>query len=75
MGLLLPDLVAGAIVTEQVFSWPGMGLLTVRAANSRDPSLMMGIVLIVAITVSDVNIVIDISYTYVDPRVRVARPG
>jgi peptide/nickel transport system permease protein len=75
VGLLLPDLVAGAIVTEQVFSWPGMGLLTVRAATSRDPSLMMGIVLIIATTVLVVNIVTDIAYTYADPRVRLARSG
>ncbi len=46
VGLLLPELVAGAIITEQVFSWPGMGLLAVRAASQRDPSLMMGIVLL-----------------------------
>ena len=75
VGLLLPELVAGAIVTEQVFSWPGMGLLTVRAAANRDPSLMMGIVLIIAITVLVVNIVTDVVYTFADPRVRLARPG
>ena len=72
LGLLIPDLVAGAIITEQVVSWPGMGLLAVQAANSRDPSLMMGIVLIVATTVLLANILIDVSYTYIDPRVRVA---
>ena len=73
IGLLLPELVAGAIVTEQVFSWPGMGLLAVRAASQRDPSLMMGIVLIVATAVLIANIVADVAYTYVDPRVRLAR--
>jgi peptide/nickel transport system permease protein len=72
LGLLIPELVAGAIITEQVFSWPGMGSLAVQAANSRDPSLMMGIVLIVAIAVLLTNILIDVSYTYIDPRVRVA---
>lgn len=75
LGLLLPDLVGGAIVTEQVFSWPGMGLLTVRAASTRDPSLMMGIVLIIAITVLIVNILTDVAYTFADPRVRLAKPG
>jgi peptide/nickel transport system permease protein len=73
IGLLLPELVGGAIVTEQVFSWPGMGLLAVRAASQRDPALMMGIVLIVAIAVLLANIVTDVAYTYVDPRVRLAR--
>ena len=51
VGLLLPELVAGAIITEQVFSWPGMGLLAVRAASQRDPSLMMGIVLLISVAV------------------------
>jgi peptide/nickel transport system permease protein len=73
VGLLLPELVGGAIVTEQVFSWPGMGLLAVRAASQRDPALMMGIVLIVATAVLLANIVTDVAYTYVDPRVRLAR--
>jgi peptide/nickel transport system permease protein len=72
VGLLLPDLVAGAIITEQVFSWPGMGQLAVRAASQRDPSLMMGIVLLIAVAVLVINIVTDVAYTYADPRVRLA---
>jgi peptide/nickel transport system permease protein len=75
LGLLLPDLVAGAIITEQVFSWPGMGLLAVRAASQRDPSLMMGIVLLIAIAVLLANIVTDVAYTVADPRVRLDRRG
>ena len=75
LGLLLPDLVAGAIITEQVFSWPGMGLLAVRAASQRDPSLMMGIVLLIAIAVLVAGIVTDVAYTYADPRVRLVRHG
>jgi peptide/nickel transport system permease protein len=73
VGFLLPDLVAGAIVTEQVFSWPGMGLLAVRAASQRDPSLMMGIVLLIAFAVLTINIVTDVAYTFTDPRVRLVR--
>ena len=75
LGLLLPDLVAGAIITEQVFSWPGMGLLAVRAASQRDPSLMMGIVLLIAVAVLIANIVTDVAYTYADPRIRLVRRG
>lgn len=75
VGFLLPDLVAGAIITEQVFSWPGMGLLAVRAASQRDPSLMMGIVLLIAITVLTINIVTDVAYTFADPRVRLGGHG
>lgn len=70
LGLLVPELVAGAIITEQVFSWPGMGLLAVRAATDRDPSLMMAIVLLVAIAVLISNLVADVAYSYADPRVR-----
>jgi peptide/nickel transport system permease protein len=70
LGLLVPELVAGAIITEQVFSWPGMGLLAVRAATDRDPSLMMAIVLLVAIAVLISNLIADVAYSYADPRVR-----
>ena len=49
-----------------------MGLLAVQAANNRDPSLMMGIVLVVAIAVIVGNIVVDLAYTFADPRVRLA---
>ena len=73
IGLLLPELVGGAIITEQVFSWPGMGLLAVRAASQRDPSLLMGIVLLVAVTVLTANIITDVVYTYADPRIRLVR--
>ena len=51
IGLLLPELVAGAVITEQIFAWPGMGQLAVRAARDRDPALMMGVVLVVGIAV------------------------
>ena len=69
LGLLIPQLVAGAIITEQVFSWPGMGRLAVRAASDRDPSLMMGIVLLVACTVLVSSILTDVVYIYVDPKI------
>lgn len=69
LGLIVPELVAGAIITEQVFSWPGMGRLAVRAASDRDPSLMMGIVLLVAAAVLAANILTDIVYMYVDPKI------
>lgn len=73
IGLLLPELIGGAIITEQVFSWPGMGLLAVRAASQRDPSLMMGIVLLVSLAVLTANILTDVLYTYADPRIRLGR--
>lgn len=70
IGLHLPELVAGAVITEQVFQWPGMGQMAVKAATSRDPSLMQGVVLVVGVAVLLSNLVVDIVYTILDPRIR-----
>jgi ABC-type dipeptide/oligopeptide/nickel transport system permease component len=70
IGLSLPDMVAGAVITEQVFGWPGMGQLAVRAAGNRDVAMMMGVVLLVAIVVTLANLVTDLAYARADPRVR-----
>jgi peptide/nickel transport system permease protein len=70
IGLLLPELVAGAVITEQIFAWPGMGQLAVRAASARDPAMMMGVVLVVGTAVIATNIVVDALYARVDPRIR-----
>lgn len=73
VGLLLPELVAGAVITEQIFAWPGMGQLAVRAASDRDPALMMGVVLLIGTAVLVSNILVDITYARADPRVRLGR--
>ena len=70
IGLTLPDLVAGAVITEQLFGWPGMGQLAVKAASSRDPALMMGVILVVATAVLVANLVVDVLYGVADPRIR-----
>ena len=70
IGFLLPELVAGAIVTEQIFAWPGMGFMAVRAAAARDPSLLMGVVLVVGTGVLLANLLADIAYAIVNPRIR-----
>jgi peptide/nickel transport system permease protein len=75
IGLLLPDLVAGAVITEQIFAWPGMGQLAVQAASNRDSALMMGVVLVVGPAVVVINILVDILYARVDPRVRFGSAG
>jgi peptide/nickel transport system permease protein len=67
---LAPEAIAGAVITEQIFAWNGMGQLAVRAAGARDPSLMMGIILITGIAVLVANIVADVAYGVADPRVR-----
>jgi peptide/nickel transport system permease protein len=73
IGLLLPELVAGAVITEQIFAWPGMGQLAVRAASDRDPALMMGVVLVIGSAVLVTNILVDITYARADPRVHLGR--
>jgi peptide/nickel transport system permease protein len=73
VALLIPEAVAGAVITEQIFAWNGMGQLAVNAANARDPSLMMGIILIVGTAVLTANLIADIGYAVADPRVRYDR--
>jgi peptide/nickel transport system permease protein len=70
LGLGNAALVAGAVVTEQIFAWPGMGSMAVRAAADRDPSLLMGVVLVVGIGVLLSNLLTDLAYAAVDPRIR-----
>jgi peptide/nickel transport system permease protein len=70
IGLLLPRIAAGAAVTEQVFAWPGMGQLAVRAAFQRDYPTIMGVTLVVSAVVVISNLLTDIVYAYIDPRIR-----
>jgi peptide/nickel transport system permease protein len=70
MGLQFGHLLAGAIITETVFSWPGVGMLLINAINSRDYPLVQGCVLSISITYVIINLVTDIAYVLVDPRIR-----
>ena len=65
----LGALVGGAIITEQIFSWPGMGTLMLKAIKDRDYPLIMGITVIISVIVLIGNIVIDIIYRMLDPRI------
>jgi peptide/nickel transport system permease protein len=62
--------VAGAITAEVVFNWPGLGTLTVDALSSRDYPVLQGIFLLLSITVVLANLVADLVYGRLDPRVR-----
>lgn len=73
LGLRLPFLVAGAIITETIFSWPGMGRLVIEALTSLDVPVIMGIVVITAVLVQVGNGLADIGVGLLDPRVRDAR--
>jgi peptide/nickel transport system permease protein len=70
LGGSLPFLLAGAATTEYVFSWPGMGRLAVDAAGSRDYPVVMGLVLIAAVLIVVGNLLTDVLYAVVDPRIR-----
>jgi peptide/nickel transport system permease protein len=70
IGLALPEMVGGAVITETVFSWPGMGSLLVEGVAGRDYPLIMGISLLVGTTVLFANLLTDIAYAFADPRIR-----
>lgn len=70
IGLQLPRLVGGAAITETVFAWPGMGSLAVRAAFERDYPMIMGITLVISFVVAASNLLVDMVYVYLDPRIR-----
>lgn len=72
IGLQMATVVAGAVITEQVFAWPGIGLLTVQAVNFRDMAVVQAIVLVAAVMVMLTNLLIDVLYALVDPRISYA---
>ena len=71
-GVLFALLVTGAIVTETVFAWPGVGRLTYEAVIFRDYPLLQAVILLKGVIVLGVNLGVDILYAYLDPRVRYA---
>lgn len=70
IGLSLPDLVGGAVITETVFTWPGAGLLMVEGVMARDYSLIMGLSLFIGVAVLAANLFTDVMYALADPRIR-----
>jgi peptide/nickel transport system permease protein len=75
LGLDLPGLVVGAALTETVFNWPGMGRLFVDMAFAREYSVIMAITMITAVVVILGNLIADVLYAVVDPRVRLTGKG
>src|SRR5947207_329420 len=70
LGLQFGSLLAGAIVTETIFSWPGIGRLTISATSSRDYFLVQGCILAIGLTYIAVNLLTDVLYAVVNPRIR-----
>jgi peptide/nickel transport system permease protein len=70
LGLSFPALVSGAIITEKVFAWPGLGLLTIESIYNLDVPMVMAVVLMFAITVQVGNFLADLAVAALDPRIR-----
>lgn len=71
MGMELGSLLGGVVIVEQVFGWSGIGWLAVQAVNNQDYPLVQAIVLMIAVGFTVINIVVDIGYALLNPRVRV----
>jgi len=70
VGLQVGYLLGGAIISEKVFSYPGLGLLTIDAVNARDYPLIQGALLLFAVTFVAVNLAVDVFVIYLEPRQR-----
>jgi peptide/nickel transport system permease protein len=70
IGLDIPFLLAGAVVTERIFAWPGMGRLFIDQTQRSDFPILMGILMLIAITVIIFQILTDVLYSFIDPRIR-----
>ena len=74
-GLQLGSIIAFSIITEQVFQWPGMGLLFIQAVSYVDIPVMAAYLCLIALVFVTINLIVDLLYYVVDPRLRVDRPG
>lgn len=70
VGLDLPLLLGGALVTERIFGWPGTGLLFLERVNRTDVPVLMGILILIAVAVVAFQLITDITYAWLDPRIR-----
>lgn len=71
IGLLYGNLLAGAVLTESIFAWPGLGRYVYRASTSQDFPAIMGVSMLIALIYVAVNLLVDILYYFLDPRIRV----
>ncbi|MCI6602996.1 MAG: ABC transporter permease [Clostridiales bacterium] len=69
VGMSIPSLVGGAVITEQVFSWPGIGSLMVSSIQAKDYPVIMGITVMIAVAVLLSNLLTDLAYGLIDPRI------
>jgi peptide/nickel transport system permease protein len=74
MGYSFGTAMGGAVLLETVFSYPGVGSLMVESVRARDTQVIVGVVILIACSVVVMNIVVDLLYAWLDPRIRVASP-
>jgi peptide/nickel transport system permease protein len=72
-GMIFALFITGAVITETIFNWPGLGKLLVETTFARDFPIVQAITIIVAVIVLGINLIVDISYAYVDPQIRFQR--
>jgi len=70
VGLQFGALLSGAVITENVFAWPGVGTLLIQAITARDYPLVQGCVLVISLCYVAVNFLTDVLYSAIDPRIR-----
>ncbi|HAY36102.1 MAG: ABC transporter permease [Bacteroidetes Order II. Incertae sedis bacterium] len=70
LGIEIGSLLGGALITETVFAWPGIGRLTLQAIQARDLPLVQGVITFGALVFVMVNLIVDLSYSFIDPRIR-----
>jgi ABC-type dipeptide/oligopeptide/nickel transport system permease component len=73
IGLQLGAVLTGTIITETIFAWPGLGRLLVQAIGFRDYPLVQGCILLIAVTYVAMNLLTDVVYGVLDPRIRLGR--
>ncbi len=71
LGLQFGVVLTGAVITETIFAWPGIGRLLIQSISFRDYPLVQGCVLLIAVTYVGVNLLTDLTYSFLDPRIRV----
>jgi len=70
LGLTFPNLIVGNVVVETIFAWPGVGNLVLTSIFARDYPVVQVVVLILSFLVVSMNLIVDITYAYIDPRIR-----
>ncbi|GIN61200.1 oligopeptide transport system permease protein AppB [Robertmurraya siralis] len=70
IGVLIPRLLSGAVITEAIFGWTGIGTLILEAARGRDYPLVMGVTVVITVVVVLCNLIVDLIYSRIDPRVK-----